>query len=88
MSEKSRNRLLNWKFRQAWYVISDEGDDSPATDEEKEIIHSLAELFVNVGYGLDGAMGNVVDALVQRLVKESDPVDGSSEGSRRTELDR
>lgn len=71
LSEKARDRLVNWKFRTAFLVIEDEGVATTATDEEKEVIFALAGLFGNPGWGMDGDMGTVVEALVNRLVKES-----------------
>ena len=75
LSPNVRDRLINWKFRKAWYNLQDDG---PETADEREVIHALAALFGNAGWGMEGNMGVVLEALIDRLVQESESVDGSS----------
>lgn len=71
LNPEALGRVINWKFHSALTAL-----DGTETEDERVILESLDAVFGNAGWGMDGHMGVILEALVDRLVKESDSVDG------------
>lgn len=64
-----QNRLVNWKFSDAFKYAEDKS--AGVTDEELEVIRSLHQAFSNSGW-FEGAMGSVVGAAVSYLLSNKE----------------
>ena len=62
MHAKLRSRLENWKFAQAVPYLSGE------PPEVREVVVALAALLGDCGWGIGGALGCIVEAVVGMLL--------------------
>lgn len=61
MNANLQSRLDNWKFKQALQYLK--GEDA----RTNEVVGALSAMFGDVGWGLGGSMGIVVDAALSSL---------------------
>jgi hypothetical protein len=62
LSESVKNRLLNWKFEQAWQTLSEEmGGD--ASEAEVQTVRALAITFGDPGW-FEGSMADIIRAVL------------------------
>ncbi len=71
LSDRVKDRLLNWKFEQARTCMLAEINDvdrlTPLpTESEQETVHALADTFGNPGW-FEGSMADIVRAAVWYL---------------------
>ena len=64
MNEKLKNRLENWKFKDAQKFLG--GEPDPVAD----IVDALANNFGNSGW-LEGDMGLIIQAAIDSLIGEA-----------------
>lgn len=62
LNEALQNRLLNWKFTQAFQLV-----DEDVSEEETELLEALSHVFANIGW-FDGALAVIVAQVVDSLV--------------------
>lgn len=62
MHEKLISRLQNWKFLQALPYL----DGEP--DEVQHLVHALARLLGDCGWGLDGDLATVIEAALDSVL--------------------
>jgi hypothetical protein len=66
LSDEVKDRLVNWKFEQAWRRLTHGDDSSAPTQEEAEVVQALADMLGDPGW-FEGNLGVVIDAALTTL---------------------